>query len=151
MNERVTKWRKPPPSDAIQLGVDVNGARPRGVRFNFLLLVFMRVVACLWLARGLAHWRDIMTSDVEPFTLLTTLGAARLIFFSVANLVAAVGLWLATSWGGVLWLFAAAAGLVTTLISPEQGMAPRIGFAVDVILIVVYFVLSWYAARERED
>ena len=33
--------------------------------------------------------------------------ASAVIFFGVLDLVAAVGLWLATPWGGVLWLLAA--------------------------------------------
>ena len=72
-------------------------------------------------------------------------------FFAVADLLAAVGLWLATSWGGVLWLFAAAAGLVAKLALPKAGVSGHVAFAADIILIVGYFVLSWYAARERDD
>jgi Family of unknown function (DUF6163) len=148
---QVVKRRAPPPDDAIQLGVDINGKGKRGIRFGFVLLIFMRLVAALWMFRGLLHWHTIISSDQEPFARMDSTIAAVTMFFAVADLLAAVGLWLATSWGGVLWLFAAASGLVVTLVLPGVGWGGHILFGADLILIVAYFVLSWYAARERDE
>ena len=66
-------------------------------------------------------------------------------FFSVIDFLAAVGLWLATPWGGILWLFAAAvqvivASSVRDVISPGW-------VAGDLVLILVYFGLTWQAGR----
>ncbi len=151
MTGQAIKRRAPPPDDAIQLGVDANGKGKTGIRFSLLLLIFMRLVAALWMFRGLGQWHAILSSDQEPFARMDSLNVSITMFFAVADLLAAVGLWLATSWGGVLWLFAAAAGLVVTLVLPDVGWSSHIAFAADLILIVGYFVLSWYAARERED
>jgi hypothetical protein len=148
---QVVKRRAPLSDDAIQLGVDNKGKSRRGVRFGFILLIFMRIVAALWMFRGLLHWQTILSSDQEPFARMDTMVASVTMFFAVADLLAAVGLWLATPWGGVLWLFAAASGLVVTLAAPSAGWEDHVTFGADLILIVAYFVLSWYAARERED
>jgi uncharacterized membrane protein len=61
-----------------------------------------------------------------------------------------VGLWLAAPWGGVIWLFAAAAQMFMTVFLPGMLAGGRLMMAVDVGLIVAYFVLTWYAAQERD-
>jgi hypothetical protein len=41
------------------------------------------------------------------------------IYFAIVDLVAAVGLWMAPSWGAVMWLFAAASQLGVCIVLPE--------------------------------
>lgn len=136
-------------SEVIHLGPDGNG-RPGATRWGFLLVVFMRVVAALWLFQGLAQWQLILMPSDAPLDALPTLEAVAIVFFAVTNLVAAVGLWLAAPWGGVLWLFAAAAQMFMAVFMPGLVPAGRLVMAVDVGLIVAYFVLTWYAAQERD-
>ncbi len=150
MTGLATRGRAPPAKEAIQLGVDTPGKGPRGVRFGLLLVVFMRLIAGLWTVRGLMSWYAILSSPRGPFEMLDPLSAAAIVFFAIADLLAAVGLWLASPWGGVLWLFAAASGLVGALTLPPSVRESHLAFGADVVLIVAYFVLSWCAARERE-
>ena len=119
--------------------------------YGFLLVVFMRVVAGLWMLRGLLHWRTILTPDTTPFESLPTSIAACVVFFAVVDLIAAVGLWLASAWGGVLWLFAICASIIVTLVLPDFQSAGRLMLVIDFALIIVYFVLTWYAARMQAD
>ena len=60
-------------------------------------------------------------------------------------------MWLASGWGGVLWIFAAAANIIVTMTIPDFHTGGRLMLAIDLVLIVVYFVLTWYAARMRDE
>ncbi|MDB5652073.1 MAG: hypothetical protein JWL62_3593 [Hyphomicrobiales bacterium] len=135
--------------EVIHIGSDGNG-RPGVTRWGFMLVVFMRIVAVLWLIQGLMQWRLILMPGDAPLDSLPTLEAVGIVFFAVTNLVAAVGLWLAAPWGGVLWLFAASAQMFMTVFMPGLLGGGRLMMAVDVGLVVAYFVLTWYAAQERD-
>ncbi len=76
--------------------------------------------------------------------------AAAIVFFAVLDLLAAVGLWLAAAWGGVLWLFAACGGTIVLLFMPEFHFGGRPFLIINVILIVIYFIMTWNAAQERD-
>jgi len=69
----------------------------------------------------------------------------------VANLSAAVGLWLATPWGGVLWLIAAIAELAASWIMPAYIRGGPLLWMLYLVLIVTYVAFTWLAAREREQ
>ena len=75
--------------------------------------------------------------------------SAAVMFFSVIDFLAAVGLWLATPWGGVLWLFAAVAQIFVAISVKRVFAAPWI-FS-DIVLIVSYFVLTWQAGRGSRE
>ena len=125
--------------------------RPEKTDYGFMLVVFMRVVAGLWMLRGLMHWRTILAYDTTPFEALPLGIAACVIFFSVADILAAVGMWLASGWGGVLWIFATAANIIVTMVMPDFHTGGRLMLAIDFALIALYFVLTWYAAHMREE
>ncbi len=138
-------------SDAIRLDSNKSDADRPTIRFNLMLLVFMRIVACLWIFRGLIRWDDVLSARQEPFAASHAIMVTEAAFFCVADIVAGVGLWMATSWGGILWLVTASIGLIATLIAPHPGLLRQLAFGGDIILMVGYFVLNWYAARERDD
>ena len=114
-------------------------------RWGLILVVFMRLLAALWIFQGLAQWAQFMLPTGEIFDHLTTGQTAAVVFFSVIDLMAAVGLWLATPWGGVLWLFAAISQVFVAF-----GVAHVFGglrSAADVLLIAIYFSLTWQAGK----
>ncbi len=131
--------------EVIHLGASGNGT----FRWGLYLVIYMRVLAVIWLAQGLMQWRHILAPEGGSIDTLPLFESATIIFFSITNLVAAVGLWLAVPWGGVLWLFAISAQM---FLIGFVGMIDggRLILALDVALIVAYFVLSWYAAQERD-
>jgi uncharacterized membrane protein len=61
---------------------------------------------------------------------------------------AASSLWLTSAWGGVIWLLAVTSALTLAVLTPQLVplSAPLMIFGVLVVLI--YFLLSWLAARE---
>jgi hypothetical protein len=126
------------------------GANGRSARWGLYLVIFMRITAALWLVQGLMQWRLILAPELDPLDAMPTLEAAAIVFFAITNLLAAVGLWLAVPWGGVLWLFAVSAQMFMIGFLPGLIEGGRLMLALDVSLVVGYFVLSWYAAQERD-
>ena len=143
-----SRERRDGPSEAIDLGPN-SASRPPEV-WGARLVVFMRSVAVLWMLQGLLHWKVILAPDRIPIDALPDALAAAIVFFAVMDLLAAVGLWLAAAWGGVLWLFAACGGTIVLLFMPDFHFGGRFFLPVNVALIVVYFVMTWNAAQERD-
>ena len=76
---------------------------------------------------------------------------AATIFFAVIDLVAAVGLWLAAAWGGVVWLTAAISMAAIELFFP-QVFGGRAWIAVlEFLGIFIYIGLALMSGRERPD
>jgi hypothetical protein len=113
-------------------GGAVLGAGP--MRWTAMLVWFMRTMALVWIAEGLFHWSVILGAvpRVTEFTVMPVVREATIIFFAVADLVAAVGLWLASPWVGVKSYF-----------------GDTVVIGVNATLVGVYLVLSWLASRER--
>src|SRR3954454_18291793 len=73
------------------------------------LVLFLRIMAMISLAKGIYHWSLVVgigdgsgsTFDLGPMP-----WQAATVCFAGIDLVAAVWLWLAAAWGGVLWLTA---------------------------------------------
>ena len=146
MSSTPTTGREPIPYEsdaAIRIGMT---AREQiETRWGLILVVFMRVLAALWILQGLMQWADFMLPRDALFDHLRMSQSAAVMFFSVIDFLAAVGLWLATPWGGVLWLFAAVSQIFVG-ISVSHVFAA--GWIVsDSVLIVIYFILTWQAGR----
>lgn len=133
--------------EIIKLGTEDNLDETQH-RWSMTLILFMRLVAVLWLGQGLVQWQIILSNNV-PFDALPSVQMGLVIFFAVFNLIAAVGLWMTTPWGGVMWILSAAAHGLSTIFFPSFQAAGRIVMAVDVALVVAYFVINWYASQER--
>ncbi|TVR07791.1 MAG: hypothetical protein EA385_11760 [Salinarimonadaceae bacterium] len=126
-------------------------AERRAFRWNVALVWFMRATALLWIAKGLSFWAVILGAgesmtafDARPIGFQTTV-----IYFGIVDLIAAVGLWLTTAWGGVLWLIAVMSHVVVALFFP--GLLPlnaTLGL-VYVGLIASYLAISFLAGGEE--
>ena len=114
-------------------------------RWGLILVVFMRILAGLWILQGLLEWSRFILPADAIFDRMSDGQAGSIIFFAVVDFLAAVGLWLATPWGGVLWLFAAVSQIFVA-ISVRHTFAAS-WLAADVLLILIYFVLTWQAGR----
>ncbi len=152
----------PNESDAA-IRVGVSAREQLETRWGLILVVFMRLLAALWILQGLAQWAQFMLPSDEIFDHLSTGQTGAIIFFSVIDLLAAVGLWLATPWGGVLWLFAAISQIfvafsVAQVFGGQVSGGQVVGGLIfggrifgglrsgaDVLLIVLYFALTWQA------
>jgi hypothetical protein len=123
----------------------------RRLRWSFLLALFMRGVAAAWFAKGASWWYEIMgfAPDVD-FESKRAAAKAVAIGFGVMDLVAAVGLWLLSAWGGVMWLLAATTEMVLTFIAPRVFIASTVRVSVLVALIAGYLALASMAAAESD-
>ena len=114
------------------------------------LVWFMRAVSILWLAKGLMHWSLVLglgEGQDTRFLAMSVMTQSATVFFAVLDLVAAVGLWMAAAWGGVIWLIAALSHLLLNIFMPHV-FGRQISFvSVIAILIVVYLGLTFLAAR----
>lgn len=133
------------PSRAIRVG-EPNGAD--AAKWGVLLSRFMRIVALFWLVQGLMQWRIILAADRSIFETMPQSAAFAVIFFAVLDLIAGVGLWLATPWGGVLWLLVASAQIFLTLSMPKFFIGGYWLIGVDAVLIAMYFGLTFEAGRD---
>lgn len=129
------------------------GGRDDRTRFGFALIAFMRVMAAVWIAQGLVQWRAVLSTDAggfSPFAALAPAAMAAAMFFAVVDLVAAVGLWLAAPWGGVVWLVAVGGQLLVLVVMPGFFDHPLAMGLADVGLMAAYLVLVWLAAQAAD-
>jgi hypothetical protein len=128
---------------AIRLG-DMGVAGEKNA-WGLILVVFMRLLAALCVAQGLIQWSAVLLPHLPLFDTVTPVWGAAVIFFAILDLLAAVGLWLATPWGGVLWLFRSVAQIFVALTIPSFFSA--VWIAANGVLILAYFALTWLAGR----
>jgi hypothetical protein len=131
--------------------IEIGRGETRPNRWGSALVVFMRLVAALWMIQGLMQWRVLMLDQVA-FEAMPGSGAAAVVFFAILDLVAAVGLWLAAPWGGIIWLLAAFAQLAALSFLPGGTVVGgRLVMVANVVLIAIYFGLNYRASVERDQ
>lgn len=128
-----------------------NQRHDEGLRWNTVLVWFMRALSILWLIKGLAAWSIILglSSGLVPFEGGSTGYQAGLIYFAVIDLLAAVGLWLTSTWGGVLWLLAVMSHLILAVFFPRFVQNSAILIALFIFGIMLYLTISWLASIEE--
>ncbi|WP_166144688.1 DUF6163 family protein [Methylosinus sp. RM1] len=126
------------------------GAAGDAARWGHMLTLFMRIMALFWLLQGVMQWVIVLAASRPIFDEAPTNAAIAIVFFAVLDLVAGVGLWLATPWGGVLWLLIAGAQIFVTLSVPGFFAGGYWLIALDLALIGLYFFLTFEAGRDYE-
>jgi Family of unknown function (DUF6163) len=123
----------------------------RGARWDVVLVWYMRLLALLWIAKGLSAWALILGVGVPvpPFEGRLMGHQATIIYFAVIDPIAAVGLWLASVWGGVMWLLAIMSHLILSFFFPAVVPSNTISIAFFLAFIAAYLVISWLAAGEE--
>jgi hypothetical protein len=127
-----------------------NGPASESTQWGRLLTLFMRVVAVFWLLQGVMQWRFVLMADRSIFDELPSTTAAAVIFFAVLDPIAGVGMWLATPWGGVLWLLIASSQIFVAMSLPGFFVGGYWLVALDVVLIGLYFALTFEAGRDYD-
>jgi hypothetical protein len=116
------------------------------------LVLFLRIMAIVSIAKGLYHWAQVtgfIGGEDDAFENQTMAWQAATVYFAVIQLVAAVGLWLATPWGAVVWLTTVVSMAVIELMFPGIYGGSLIVVGVEAVMLAAYLVLAWMAARER--
>ncbi|MGJ5179416.1 DUF6163 family protein [Bradyrhizobium oligotrophicum] len=116
------------------------------------LVLFLRVMAMLSIIKGLYHWAEVtgfIGGEDDAFENQAMAWQAATVYFAVIELVAAVGLWLATPWGAVVWLTTVVSMAVIELMFPGIYGGNLLVVAGEAVMLAAYLVLAWMAARER--
>lgn len=124
-----------------------------------LLVAFLRLNAVVWLSTGLAHWGRIVGYMPVPgdggFAGQSIDWQSTTVFYGVLDLVVAVGLWLATAWGVVVWLLAIACQVLThgalSEIFGERPFRLPFYFASLAVYAFVFFMARRQAKRRAEE
>ncbi|MET0606281.1 MAG: DUF6163 family protein [Beijerinckiaceae bacterium] len=140
-------------SDQLDLGgKSVRKERRRMPRWTLQLTIFMRIVAAVWFIKGVTWWMEIFGFDpAANFEGRRAASKAVAIGFGVIDLVAAVGLWLLSAWGGVMWLLAVTTEIVLTFVVPRVFSVTTPRIAALLVLIIAYLALASMAARENDS
>src|ERR1700760_4035733 len=134
------------------------------------LVLFLRIMAVVSVVKGLYHWAQVtgfIGGEEEAFENQTMAWQTATVYFAVIELVAAVGLWLATPWGAVVWLTTVVSMAVIELMFPGiyggslggvgggalmlcAHLAPAlVVVGGEALMLGAYLALAWMAARER--
>src|SRR5207244_10105023 len=114
------------------------------------LVFFLRIMAVISVAKGLYHWAQVtgfIGGEEDAFENQPMAWQTATVYFAVIELVAAVGLWLATPWGAVVWL--------TTVVSMAVSEVVCLGIyggslavvGVEALMLGGHLRLAWRAAR----
>jgi hypothetical protein len=122
-------------------------------RWTGRLVIFLRVMAVLSMAKGLYHWAIVcgISGPPEGFEYQPTPWQTATVFFAVIDLVAAVGLWLAAAWGAVVWLTACVSMAAVEVFFPQVYGGRLAVVAVEGVLLFAYLGLAIQSAREHPN
>jgi hypothetical protein len=116
------------------------------------LVLFLRVMAVVSILKGLYHWAQVtgfVGGEEDAFENQAMAWQASTVYFAVIELVAAVGLWLATPWGAVVWLTTVVSMAVIELMFPGIYGGSLLVVGIEALMLATYLALAWMAARER--
>ena len=111
----------------------------------------MRVLAILWIVKGLTAWATILGASASPLPFEGAAGGyqATVIYFAVLDVVAGVGLWLAAGWGGILWLLAVTSHMILAVFFPRYVSNGAVLIGLFILAIMIYLIVSWLASVEE--
>jgi hypothetical protein len=142
-----------PRDNAISLAaIQPNRIETEGHVWTPRLVLFLRAMSVLSIAKGLFHWAQVtgfIGGEDATFEYQAIAWQTATVYFAVIELVAAVGLWLATPWGAVVWLTTVVSMAVIELMFPAIFGGSLIVVAIEVALLAAYLALAWLAAGER--
>ena len=121
-------------------------------KWSHWLVLFLRVMAIVSLAKGLYHWAIICGINApfpSGFDSYPTSYQVSTVFFAVIDLVAGVGLWLAAPWGAVLWLTAVMSMAAVQALFPQIYGGSILLVGVELFMLAAYLWLALMAAREQ--
>jgi Family of unknown function (DUF6163) len=117
------------------------------------LVFFLRIMAVVSVVKGLYHWAQVTGfiggGEEDAFENQPMAWQTATVYFAVIELVAAVGLWLATPWGAVVWLTTVVSMAVIELMFPGIYGGSLTVVSLEALMLGAYLALAWMAARER--
>jgi hypothetical protein len=133
------------PIPAIRLGSRETNDQPQWT--GLMLVLVMRALALLWLAEGAMHWVSLLSAPGDGFATMSAQRLAAVYFFCVMDFIAAIGLWLATPWGGVVWLVTVGVQILAFVLLPGFWAHGVVLMMADAVLVPFYLWMAWYAGQ----
>jgi Family of unknown function (DUF6163) len=121
-------------------------------RVSLVLVWYMRTLAIVYLAMGIAQWAVIIglvSWNGATLTEMTLPLQAGTIYFAVVDLVAAIGLWLMAPWGGVVWLLSCMSRVMLHTAFMNTFGQENVMVAIQILSILLYLLLTFLADREE--
>jgi hypothetical protein len=118
------------------------------------LILFVRIVAVLSIAKGLYHWALVCGIGDPTGTAFESAPLAwqtATVFFAIIDLVAGVGLWLAAAWGGVVWLTAAISMAAVEVLFPQIYGGRLTVVIIELVGVAAYLGLMVLASRQPAE
>jgi hypothetical protein len=115
-------------------------------------MIFMRVMAVVWMAEGLFAWAIILGIGNYFNVFQSASLQARLAIsgFALFNLVASVGMWMLASWGAVIWLITIIMAIILDGTIADANLDPIEWPWVYALLGTVYLILLLGARRFKD-
>ena len=144
-----------PESDSVALApVQADEENKEHGRWTRWLIWFLRAMAVVSMLKGLYHWSVVLGIGEGPdsrFSTETLPWQTATVYFAIIDLVAAVGLWLASVWGAVVWLTAAVSMAAVQVFFPQIYGGSWIVVMIELSLLLTYLVLALQSAREHAN
>jgi len=142
-----TQGKAQDPADPLDaaIGPDSVEIKPWQAR----LVLFQRIAGGFMIVKGLIHWALLFTG--AAFYALPIEARSATVFFAVIDLVAGVSLWLASTWGASVWLFAVASQVVAGLLFVRLTGLMILLTILELMLVAFYVVVRFMAYREQQD
>jgi hypothetical protein len=132
--------------------VHADEGEAQGTRWSHWLILFLRVMAAISLAKGIYHWAIVCGIGApfpSGFDSYPTAYQVATVFFAVIDLVAGVGLWLAAPWGAVVWLTSVISMAAVEVLFPQVYGGSIWVVVVAALMLGGYLWLALMAAREQ--
>jgi hypothetical protein len=122
-----------------------------GMNWSGRLGLFLRVMGCISMIKGLYGWAQVcgIIGEEGGFEAHIQSWQVTTAFFAVIDLVAAVGLWLIAPWGAVVWLTSTVSMIVVHVFLPQVYGTNLVVIGFNLAAIVAYLALALLAAREH--
>ncbi|HLA20174.1 MAG TPA: DUF6163 family protein [Pseudolabrys sp.] len=116
------------------------------------LVLYQRIAGGFMMFKGLMQWGALLGVGAGPgaqFLDLPLDTQVVTVFFAIVDILAGVGLWLGSTWGGALWLIAAALQIVAGIGFVQLSGSLVLLTIVEILMLAVY-VLARFMAHQEE-
>ena len=113
------------------------------------LVLFQRIAGGFMMFKGLVQWGALLGVGGARFLELPLDAQVATVFFAIVDILAGVGLWLGSTWGGALWLIVAALQIVAGIGFVQLSGALVLLTLLEILMLAVY-VLARFMAHHEE-
>jgi hypothetical protein len=130
---------------------EITTVAPQPDRYQIALFYYEIVLAILMMALGLGQWAVIVGLMPGAFEAMPVVAKIATMYLAVADLVAAVGLWMRVAWGRVIFIAAAVSeiGFHTAFVTTYGTNWVLVG--VHTVALGVYALLAVLARRRPAE